>query len=319
MYRVFGLLIALVVAADCDMVLAQVSGLQNPAGFLDPRGAAYMGTGNPPNAPLAPLGGSTLPPGAPGYYNGNSLYGREVETNPALRQEVRRPFGGGGYRGGNRAASSETPSPDGQSQGAPQDAAKSMNFSERQNTGHVEGYRDNSHGRAAGTLANDWRYVYFQRRHWYWMANNTWAVWDQDRWVTHAQFLRDHGDASSGPQVRAYRAASRGYNSAVYAQPTTRSQRLDRLATGLNDRYTGPTQPDPALTGTSGGVEPVPGANAPIQRTPQPNRAAEQRAVERAVRRDRKMLSDSEVIQGPFSAASDKLDEAVDAAPAAVP
>ncbi len=78
----------------------------NPAGFLDPAGVNRNGTANPPNTTLGPIGGSsmsgsmygsTLPPGASaGMY-------REIETNPALRQEVRRPFGGGGYRRGGRA------------------------------------------------------------------------------------------------------------------------------------------------------------------------------------------------------------------------
>src|SRR5262249_42415883 len=67
--------------------------LQNPAGFLDPAGVNRAGTAAPPNTTIGPIGGSTLPPGAPSGY-----YPREVETNPALRQEVRRPFGGGGYR-----------------------------------------------------------------------------------------------------------------------------------------------------------------------------------------------------------------------------
>ena len=43
------------------VVLGQIS----PSGFQDPAGASRAGTGNPPNAPRAPQGGSTLPPGAP--------------------------------------------------------------------------------------------------------------------------------------------------------------------------------------------------------------------------------------------------------------
>jgi len=264
---------------DGTILLAQ-AGLQNPAGFLDPSGASRAGTGNPPNAPLPPLGGSTLPPGAPASP-------REIETNPALRQEVRRPFGGGGYRGGGRGT-------DVDAENAPQDPAKAMNFSERQNTGHVEGYIDSSStGRATGKLASDWRYVYFQRRHWYWMPNNTWDIWNGNSWIPHAQFLSAQNMTSYGPQMRGYRSGTRGYNSGVYGQPTTQSYRSDRLAPDRNDRYTGPNAADSQLKRTAGGLQPVAGMSAPQVRTPQPNGAQQQAAP------GTRMLRDDEVIQNP--------------------
>ena len=239
MFRRVGLLTVLIVLALGQVVLAQ--GGLNPAGFLDPRGSAYMGTANPPNAPLAPtgsssslplIGGSTLPPGVPSYYYNNSTYRNEIESNPALRQEVRRPFGGGGYRGGSRTAvppKEGSQDEDDEAQAVPQDPAKSMNFSERQNTGHAVGFRDSAYGRATGKLANDWRYVYFQRRHWYWMPNNSWAVWERNRWIPHAQFVREQ-EATLGPtpqvQVRSYR----GYNSGMYGQMQVTALRASRAA-----------------------------------------------------------------------------------------
>ena len=58
MFRPIGMFIVLSVVSSGATALAQI----NPSGFLDPRGSAYMGTANPPNAPLAPTGsGFTLP------------------------------------------------------------------------------------------------------------------------------------------------------------------------------------------------------------------------------------------------------------------
>lgn len=275
---------------------AQIS----PSGFQDPAGANRGGTGNPPNAPLAPLGGSTLPPGAPAMP-------REIETNPALRQEVRHPFGSAIYphaRGYGEEEDLET---------KPKDPAKGFNFSERQNTGHDEAFVDNAHvGPATGKLASDWRYAFFQGRHWYWMPNETWNVWNGSAWVPHRSgMFAGRAYFGYGTQVRGYRSLPRGYNSGTYGQPLTRLTQPDREGTERNDRYTAPLAgTSRALTGTSGGVTPVPGANAPNARRPQVNQAEVDRAL--ANESSPRTLTEQEVIQGPFD-----IEEPEDAQPAA--
>ena len=172
--------------------------LQNPAGFLDPAGANRAGTAAPPNTTIGPIGGSTLPPGAPsgGYYS------REVENNPALRQEVRRPFGGGGYR--FRGA----PPPDGV---IPEGAGDPDKISQASGGPTSQSRR---------MLTPEWtpperllvnspaigRYVYSQGRHWYWMPNNTWDVWSNAGWVPYKRGMFSQPTFGYGTQVRGYRA-----------------------------------------------------------------------------------------------------------------
>lgn len=195
MYRIQTLLVVLVSLVSVSLATAQ---LQNPAGFLDPAGANRAGTAAPPNTSIGPIGGSTLPPGAPsgGY---STFSSREVETNPALRQEVRRPFGGGGYR--FRAV----PPPDGTSPGATGDPNAAANV-RRADKPVVTDPGSNTGGAATGKLSRDWRYVYSQGRHWYWMPNNTWDVWTGSGWVPYKRGMFSQPTFGYGTQVRGYRA-----------------------------------------------------------------------------------------------------------------
>jgi hypothetical protein len=168
----------------------------NPSGFQDPLGANRGGTGNPPNTTIGPIGGiggSTLPPGAP-------VMSREIETNPALRQEVRRPFGGGGYRRANRVPlPSNTTDPNAH----PNPNAKAETSG--QSTAIA------ADGPATGKLAADWRYVYFKGRHWYWMPNNTWNVWHHGGWTAYKPNMLSQPIFGYGTQVRAYRGLPPDY------------------------------------------------------------------------------------------------------------
>jgi hypothetical protein len=298
MHRIIAIVVFIVVPTGVTPTLwGQIS----PSGFQDPAGANRGGTGNPPNAPLAPLGGSTLPPGAPAMP-------REIETNPALRQEVRHPFGSAIYPHARGTGD------EGEGENTPKDPAKGFNFSERQNTGHDEGFVDNTRvGPATGKLASDWRYAYFQGRHWYWMPNETWDVWNGTAWVPHKSGMFGRAYFGYGTQVRGYRSLPRGYNGSTYGQPLTRSTQPDREGTERNDRYTGPLAgTSSALTGTSGGVTAVPGANAPNARRPQVNQAEVERALANQNQSSPRTLTEQEVIQGPFD-----IEEPEDAQPAA--
>lgn len=46
---------------------------------------------------------------------------------------------------------------------------------------------DSLSGRITARTANEqsWRYRYHQGRWWYWRPSNSWAVYDQDRWVSY--------------------------------------------------------------------------------------------------------------------------------------
>lgn len=52
-----------------------------------------------------------------------------------------------------------------------------------QSQGAMNGDRPSK--KATERTANDqsWRYRYYQGRWWYWRPSNSWAVYDQDRWV----------------------------------------------------------------------------------------------------------------------------------------
>ncbi len=195
----------------------------NPAGFLDPAGVNRNGTANPPNTTIGPIGGSamsgsmygsTLPPGASGGMS------REVETNPALRQEVRRPFGGGGYRRAGRAGFLPGEE-NGEGQGEARSANK-INLSERQSIAPVK----MAEGPATGKLAEDWRYKYFEGRHWYWMPNNTWDVWHNAMWMPYKPRMFSQPLFGYGTQVRGYRACRRIINMAN--RPPRRSRARSR-------------------------------------------------------------------------------------------
>ncbi len=209
-----GLSVFLSWVALSDSLQAQI----NPAGFQDPLGASRAGTGNPPNLSIGPIGGnSTLPPGAPAYP-------REVETNPALRQEVRRPFGASMYPRGqvNRPDSSDE---DG---GAVGDPAKKLNFTERQAPEHVEGHKS---GRAGGKLATDWRYSYYQGRHWYWMPDKTWAVWNGSTWIRHVAGMFSRPIFGAGTTPRRFAQVPAGYNGRDFGQPEGPPDDLMQVAT----------------------------------------------------------------------------------------
>ncbi|HVU88478.1 MAG TPA: hypothetical protein VHD36_14245 [Pirellulales bacterium] len=192
MCRLLTLVACVVAWSSASLGLAQ---LQNPTGFLDPAGVNRAGTANPPNTTIGPIGGSTLPPGAPSGY-----YPREVETNPALRQEVRRPFGGGGFR--YRAA----PPPDGVIPEGTGDADASGKVRRTERPAAQVDARTDALGPATGKLARDWRYVYSQGRHWYWMPNDTWDVWHNSGWVPYKRGMFSQPYFGYGTQVRGYRA-----------------------------------------------------------------------------------------------------------------
>ena len=59
--------------------------------------------------------------------------------------------------------------------------------------------------RSGGTLAADWRYVYHHGRHWYWMPNKTWSVWNRGTWMPYSPGAFTPRNADSGRQVTGYR------------------------------------------------------------------------------------------------------------------
>ncbi len=197
MRRISPLLACLASLSFASLATAQ---FQNPAGFLDPAGANRAGTAAPPNTTIGPIGGSTLPPGAPSAYSPGG-----IETNSALRQELRRPFGGG-YR--RRAAPpSDGVIPEGTGD---VDAGDKTYRSNRPVTTHIDAQTDMV-GPAIGKLARDWRYVYFRGRHWYWLPNNTWDVWHNSGWVPYRRGMFSKPYFGYGTQVRGYRALPPDY------------------------------------------------------------------------------------------------------------
>jgi len=230
------LLTGLAIAVQGTAALAQL----NPAGFQDPAGASRGGTGNPPNAPSAPL------PPAAGTNLSPSMFDsqREIENNPALRQEVRRPFGAGTFRGGLGERSGT----------ADADPAKGLNFSERQNTGHAEKSSDAEP--VDGELASDWRYVFYQGRHWYRMPNKTWDVWKGNAWVPYRPHMFERPIFGYGTQVRGYRPLPPGAETANNTKPTTKPNLSQPSVTRVGSPRTAgavkasressqPQQPDP--------------------------------------------------------------------------
>lgn len=73
-----------------------------------------------------------------------------------------------------------------------------------------DGITDNSNralppGRAMGRLSSDWRYVYHGGRHWYWMPNNTWNLWNGTAWAPYPTGGLLNRTAQSQMQMRGYR------------------------------------------------------------------------------------------------------------------
>jgi hypothetical protein len=259
------------------LLLAQ---FQNPAGFQDPAGAGRAGTGNPPNTSIGPLGGSTLPPGAPAAP-------REIETNSALRQEVRRPFGGGGYAPSGRAAAGildHDPA-----------AAQRINLSERQNMAHVP-LAPLKPGKATGALAADPNYRYFQERHWYWMPDKTWDVWTGTEWKPYQRGMFSRPIFGYGTQVRSYRPIPPGYRTGTYQPPLGPPQlNAEQQARTPADRKTDRTASTPTALAPAGDTA----RHATVMKTPVS--AVDQGTMKHPVGEPARVESDEEVVTGPFS------------------
>ncbi len=85
--------------------------------------------------------------------------------------------------------------------------------------------------RAIGALGRDWRYVYQNGWHWYWMPNNSWSVWNGTSWTPYARSV-PNGEAQAHMQMRGYRQAP----PATYRRAYADSER--RTVGGANDMVT---------------------------------------------------------------------------------
>ncbi|HEY1599618.1 MAG TPA: hypothetical protein VGG64_08455 [Pirellulales bacterium] len=77
---------------------------------------------------------------------------------------------------------------------------------------HVSGAAEagrNAHNdetrRSAGKLAGDWRYVPYHGRHWYWMPNQTWSVWQGRAWMPYSPGMFSPEANNASRQVTGYR------------------------------------------------------------------------------------------------------------------
>ena len=120
--------------------------------------------------------------------------------------------------------------------------------------------------RTGAPLSKDWRYVYFQGRHWYWNPNNTWSIWNGTTWSPVMVATGYRGN----PQARVYR----GYGEGRYNHPAPGSMRPGSMQT-MPDRL----PPTINRTGPSAAPKVVPGANAPDSSSPTPNQAELDRAA----------------------------------------
>ena len=255
MRTTFSLLMSIGLLAASTNAFGQV-GLQNPAGFQAPGG-----NNNPPgslspaaaSSPLGGAGGGSLPslssvPGIGGLSGIRS-------SNPELSGSgIYQRSSGGGY---GRPCAAEG--------GRPFDEQRAIKED-------VVGPK----------LANDWRYVLYQGRHWYWMPDNTWRVWVGTAWQPYEPGMLNRPRTASAavPQVRAYRYSGPGYEGAVYGQSLTRSMNPAEMGNTYSDRYSGPNIPASGrMSDTPTDVRRVvPGMNAAPAPSPQPNKAELNRA-----------------------------------------
>ncbi|HEY4308414.1 MAG TPA: hypothetical protein VGN12_03080 [Pirellulales bacterium] len=77
----------------------------------------------------------------------------------------------------------------------------------------------NPAGRAVGRLAGDWRYVYRNGRHWYWMPNQTWQLWNGASWQPYAPGMQSPTAAAyqSPRQMSGYRGGAGAYGDSTQA------------------------------------------------------------------------------------------------------
>jgi hypothetical protein len=59
--------------------------------------------------------------------------------------------------------------------------------------------------RSGGKLAGDWRYVPYHGRHWYWMPNQTWRVWQDRAWTPYSPGMFSPAAINADRQVTGYR------------------------------------------------------------------------------------------------------------------